>query len=119
MVSSRWMGMIKRETERFLTDEAEIERGTTTINDAGDQVTTWNFSANVSCRLLPEQRRDSGGDIAKREALQIRYRLIMPVGTLVEAGDRFKIGGHVYELVELRSVTTDKAFVEAIVTRIA
>ena len=111
--------MIRRYSAQFLTDSAIIQRTTVTINAAGDSVTTWSNIETVDCRLLPYQIKEASGDIAKREAVTTRYWLIMAVTTTVRAGDRFQISGLRYELTELRSVVTDRAFIDALVVRIS
>lgn len=118
-VQSQTVAMIARITGGFLTETCTIEQEGDTTGEFGEPTHDWRIvAASVACRLITNPQRGSAdGTAAGAETLLHEYRLIVPVGTTLEADMRVTVGGLTYNVVRIETALTDRPFRSAILYR--
>lgn len=117
-VSAQVLAMMRSAGAGFLTDSCIIERKSQTSED-GYLKPVWSVvAAAAPCRLLPDTRQDSKGEVEDREAGRVYYKLSLAHNADLADGDRVKIGGLIYEVLQIMSSLTDAVFKSAKCVRI-
>jgi head-tail adaptor len=116
MLPSQMRAILRREANKTLTDTCTIERKGNLSNSIGYGESDWNVVATVNCRLLPLTQRDQKGQVALREANRVYFRLELAYDAEIQNGDRVKIDGATYEVLQI-SKPTDAMFTDVQVAR--
>jgi len=93
---------------KYLTDTCRIERETSTQDAMGAHRHEWSLVAdNVACRLISgkDSRTAHTVRIGEQADLKESYRVVLPLGTDVDGGDRVIIDGVVYRVVAMSRMT--------------
>jgi hypothetical protein len=93
-----WMRDI---ADDHMPDTATILRGTATQNAIGEATTAWGtVDASVDCRLDPPGRQTDIRDVGGQIQTVAQWRVSMPQGTDLQAGDHVVSGGDTYEVIQ-------------------
>lgn len=116
------LAKLRQVTQGFLKDTCTIEQAGNTVGAFGQQVPGWTVVASgVACRIITESVRkmepEMVGGQGGQESLAEVYRLVVPVGTALAAGQRVRIGTDYYHVVRLLTERTDETDEQAILTR--
>lgn len=114
-VSGQVLAMIRQQVNAMLTDTCIIQRQAAQTDVNGYMRGGWlNVTADVPCRLLPQNNRSAVAPvIAAQEVNRSYYRLILKTDADLRNGDRVTLGDQQYEVMQISTSTTDKAFNEA------
>lgn len=119
--SARTLAKVQENVGVMLTDICTIERETTGTGDMGQELHENEVVAtDVPCRLIRAGTRTTGSsnNAGGRESLTDRFRLILPVGTVISTDYRVRMADEtIYQVVDVEAALTDGAFVAAVVTR--
>lgn len=118
-VSAQTVAMMQRVAGGFLSETCAIEREEDTRGSYGEPVHHWALVASdVACRLIDVPPASSGVAVASgAETLKQQYRLIVPVGTTLDADMRVTVSGVVYQVVGIDTALTDRVFRSAVLAR--
>lgn len=116
MLSNQMKAFLRRQANKSLTETCTIERKTTATTSAGYAEPTWGVVTTAACRLLPLTQRDAKGQVAFQEANRVYFRLELAYDADVRDGDRVKIDGVIYEILQI-SLPTDGMFTDVQVAR--
>jgi len=112
---------MRRALDALLTDTCTITAEAVGADEYGAPPGAWSIvAANVPCRVIMQSaaRSAEAGAQAGREGVADTYRLIVPAGTALDAGQRVTTSdGAVYEVVDLQTALTDAPDAQAIITR--
>lgn len=113
----RPLDRIQQKLNTFLDDVATIEKEATGTDVYGVPVHDWALVADgVACRLIRgrESRAGAVAMVGEQTRLSESYRVILPVGTEVQAGYRVTVGGVQYRVIGIGRVTG--LFLDVVVT---
>jgi hypothetical protein len=119
--SARTLAKVQENVGAMLTDTCTIERETTATGDMGQELHENEVVAtDVACRLIRAGLKSTGSsnNAGGIESLLDRYRLILPVGTVISTDYQVRMAdGTIFQVVDVEAALTDAAFVAAVVVR--
>jgi hypothetical protein len=119
--SARTLAKVQENVGAMLTDTCTIERETTATGDMGQELHESEVVAtDVACRLIRAGLKSTGSsnNAGGIESLLDRYRLILPVGTVISTDYQVRMAdGTIFQVVDVEAALTDAAFVAAVVVR--
>jgi hypothetical protein len=119
--SARTLAKVQENVGVMQTEKCTIERETTATGDMGQELHENEVVAtDVACRLIRAGLKSTGSsnNAGGRESLTDRFRIILPVGTVISTDYRVRMADDtLYQVVDVESALTDGAFVAAVVTR--
>lgn len=120
-IPTMYIAIYKRVMAGLLTDSCTIEALTSVRDAYGTADEVWRAVGSVSCRLLPPsgKMRESAERIAEVQgAVSDAYRLIVPVETAIEVGNRVTMAsGVIFRVVDVLDQRTDATDLQVMVAR--
>lgn len=119
MVSGFIRGHIAGWTAAFHSLRCTIEQEQKATGPYGESLNVWVVvAADVPCRVITagintQSKADPVGDA---ESITEQYRLSVPAGTPLAAGQRVTVGTDVYQVVSLLVARTDENERQAVIT---
>lgn len=109
MVSDGRLMRLRAIAESYLTERCEIEQVQLQVDEYGAIDEMWRvYASNVRCRIIQQRRTGSRvAEIGSQEAMAEEYRLIVPVGIVLRADQRVRVGSAVYTVVSAEDALTD------------
>lgn len=107
---------LRKQAEGFLTDTCVIER---LLVGQGEFMTPQNvwriIGSGVRCRIITQGRSFASQvqTVAEQETLKEEYRIVLPLGTDIQANDRILNGNTTYTVVRMETRLTDEFFIQA------
>ena len=87
----------------ILPGTAIIQRYSETDDGMGNTLETWANVGTANCRLMPQVNRRMEGVAGGQEISETLWYVTMPVGTVVTAKDRLKIGNRTFQITEVNN----------------
>lgn len=120
-ISASTLAIVQGNVSAMLTDTCTIERETAANGNMGQSLHEAEVIASgVACRLIRAGLKSTGSsnNDGGREALTDRFRLILPVGTVISTDYRVRMADDsLYQVVDVEAALTDAAFVAAVIVR--
>lgn len=113
------MVRLRERVERYLVQRCDIEQEERAVDVYGGVAHGWRVVArNVRCRVLLERRTGSQAlEIGSQESIREQYRLVVPVGTVLVADMRVRVGSDVYHVVAVQAGQSEALDVQATLVR--
>lgn len=119
LINSTVLTKLRKQAISTLTETCIIKRKITTRDEFLSQVSGYDqIASEVACRMIGvgTLTNSTVGLAANQESLMESYRLIVPVGTDLQADDIVVIGGLTYTVVRLLDNLTDQFFAQALIS---
>ena len=119
MLPNSIRAQLQKQTNRWLTETAFIERESDTRGIYGEQVHDWETVAlNVKCRVITSGGGRNMNEMMGNQELMIdQYKIVLVAGTDVSVDYRITVGGHVYRVTKVMDDRTDELDVHVLVER--
>ncbi len=119
-MSPQVLAYIRRVTGETMTDTCTIEEASHTPDSMGGTSISWTeVATDAPCRIIQagDQNRSQAMMAAEQETIRHLYKLIVAYDGELGVDMRVTCGGIVYDVVQVETALTDKAFRSAIIVR--
>ena len=115
MLPNSIRAQLQKQTNRWLTETAFIQRETETRGTYGEQLHEWEtVASDVPCRVIGRNTQ-SNRSIGNQEMMVDEYRVIFEAGTVLDVDYRVLVGGKTYRVIQIVDDRTDGTDVQAMV----
>lgn len=119
LINPTVLAKLRKQAATTLTDTCTIKRKTTTMGEfLSPQAGYQQIATGVQCRVIGvgTLTNSTVGLTASQESLMESYRLVVPVGTDLQADDMVIINDLAYSVVRLLDNLSDQFFAQALIT---